>query len=55
MSTRRCTRIFEKWFDSDEEANDYYLKLCDTHWDVKVDCYEPIEDGRCFCRWIITE
>ena len=55
MSAKRCKRIFEKWFDSDEDSNEYYLYLCERYWDVKLDCYEPREDGTCFCRWIVIE
>ena len=56
MSSKRCTRIIEKWFEEDgRELADYILDLCEQYWEVKLLNVIDHEDGSVTCRWAVTE
>lgn len=56
MSSNRCTRIIEKWFEEDgQELADYILDLCEQYWEVKLLKTIDHEDGSVTCRWAVTE
>lgn len=50
----RCTRILEKWFDTEEEYEMFIKDADDTYWNVVVECLD-IRDDCVYARFRITE